>query len=83
MSSLYRNVVWSAVISIALIMTWAAHAHTHANPDDDEVLLEGQVRTPSSPEEQKETKQKEKEKPLTIVRPLLRLALVAALVSCW
>ncbi|KAF8328021.1 hypothetical protein F5887DRAFT_1189110 [Amanita rubescens] len=49
----------------------AAQAHPHANPDDDEVLLEGQVRTPSSPEEQRETKQKEKEKMLTIKKAVI------------
>jgi hypothetical protein len=43
-------------------------ARSTSNPEDDEVLLEGQLRTPSSPDEQRAQKHKQKEKILSIVR---------------
>ena len=44
--------------------------------DEDEVLLEGQIRTLSSPEEQQLEKQRQKEQVLVIVRLTLLLFLL-------
>ncbi|KAM6501444.1 hypothetical protein JOM56_004458 [Amanita muscaria] len=46
-------------------------ASATSNPEDDEVLLEGQLRTPSSPDEQRAQKHKQKEKILSIKKAVV------------